>query len=196
MEYFNDWIVLDDRAGIDILDGFCRCGCGSKTRVPERTWKSVGYVKGVPLKFVARHKTDLPSAIQCDSNGCWVWQKKTSRAVGVANGYGKIAPKPWSSSGQAHRVFYERLIRKVPDNLHLDYLCRNTLCVNPWHLEPVPAAVNVQRGLLAKLNECQVREIRQRWTLGRDTLNELAEEYDVSANTIGHIVRRVTWKNI
>lgn len=34
----------------------------------------------------------------------------------------------------------------IPDDLQLDHLCRNRLCVNPSHLEPVTCRENVLRG--------------------------------------------------
>jgi len=43
----------------------------------------------------------------------------------------------------AHRWSYEFLRGEVPAELQLDHLCRNTSCVNPWHLEPVTPFVNV-----------------------------------------------------
>jgi hypothetical protein len=35
----------------------------------------------------------------------------------------------------------------IPDGLVLDHLCRNKLCVNPKHLEPVTNQENILRGL-------------------------------------------------
>lgn len=46
----------------------------------------------------------------------------------------------------AHRWSYEFLRAEIPTGLHLDHLCRNRACVNPWHLEPVTARVNTLRG--------------------------------------------------
>jgi hypothetical protein len=69
---------------------------------------------------------------------CWNW---TASAPG---GYGKfgvgtrVTQKTWS----AHRFAYESLVGSIPDGYHLDHLCRNTRCVNPDHLDPVPAQVN------------------------------------------------------
>lgn len=46
----------------------------------------------------------------------------------------------------AHRFAYRFLVGPIPEGLDLDHLCRNTLCVNPKHLEPVTKAENNYRG--------------------------------------------------
>lgn len=43
---------------------------------------------------------------------------------------------------RSHRYTYEILVHEIPAGLDLDHLCRNTLCVNPYHLEPVTKRVN------------------------------------------------------
>lgn len=53
-------------------------------------------------------------------------------------GHGKIA---------AHRWSYEYHVGPIPDGLQIDHLCRNRLCVNPDHLEPVTPQVNNSRSL-------------------------------------------------
>lgn len=77
------------------------------------------------------------------SNGCWEWTASVQRSPwGV---YGQI----WNGIRRegAHRVAYklfrgELLPGFVPDH----FLCGNTLCVNPWHLEAVPHRINTLRG--------------------------------------------------
>lgn len=72
--------------------------------------------------------------------GCWEWQANRGPL-----GHGLFAlttDRPVA----AHRYAYERLIGPIPDGLHLDHLCRNPPCVNPWHLDAVPNGVNVLRG--------------------------------------------------
>lgn len=81
---------------------------------------------------------------QCvDVAGCWVFTGYTSKG-----GYGLIhVPGSAGRMVQTHRVTYEHFVGAIPDGLEPDHLCRVRACCNPWHLEPVTHAVNVQRGL-------------------------------------------------
>jgi hypothetical protein len=74
--------------------------------------------------------------------GCWEW------TGGTKSGYGRfvIMRGKRGFPYAAHRVAYEMCIGPIPDGLTLDHLCRNTLCVNPSHLEPVTNGENVLRG--------------------------------------------------
>jgi hypothetical protein len=73
---------------------------------------------------------------------CWPWTGKPNAA-----GYGRIN-KGRRGDGVilAHRAVYEALVGLIPDDLVIDHLCRNPICVNPWHLEPVPQSINAKRG--------------------------------------------------
>lgn len=70
---------------------------------------------------------------------CWVWKGGTT-----SSGYGRWGSKP---ARQAHRVAYELTRGPIPEGLVLDHLCRNRVCVNPEHLDPVTNRVNVLRGV-------------------------------------------------
>lgn len=76
-------------------------------------------------------------------DGCWPWQGAVA-----PNGYGLVNCLNHSgrrSTAGAHRVAYELERGPIPDGLELDHLCRNSVCVNPAHLEPVTHQENVRR---------------------------------------------------
>jgi HNH endonuclease len=92
-----------------------------------RFWEKVDQQGPVPV-----HRPDL--------GPCWIW-------LGAPNegGYGTF----WHEDKKrfAHRFSYELFIAPIPDELVIDHLCRNRICVNPDHLEPVTDRVNVLRGI-------------------------------------------------
>jgi hypothetical protein len=63
-------------------------------------------------------------------NECWEWLGGTD-----TDGYGLI----WRNNAhaKAHRVAYEMSVGPIPQGYTIDHLCRNRLCVNPRHMEPV-----------------------------------------------------------
>lgn len=70
---------------------------------------------------------------------CWLWDGLLTR-----DGYGVMASDLPTQS--AHRWSYRHHVGDLPpDGYDLDHLCRNRPCVNPYHLDPVPHAVNVRR---------------------------------------------------
>jgi hypothetical protein len=78
----------------------------------------------------------------CANSGCWEWHSTLN-----GNGYGRY----WSGGAQgawlmAHRFAYEALVGPIPDGLDIDHLCRNRICVNPAHMEPVTRRENTRRG--------------------------------------------------
>lgn len=73
--------------------------------------------------------------------GCWLWRGSVGHW-----GYGQWQPSRGKNL-RAHRVAWELTNGPVPHGLVLDHLCRNKLCVNPSHLEPVTDRVNTLRGI-------------------------------------------------
>jgi hypothetical protein len=82
---------------------------------------------------------------------CWPW-------IGAreSNGYGQLQMKSNKRTRylMAHRVAYELQIGRIPDGLVIDHLCRNRVCVNASHLEPVTSLVNIQRGTRGPSANC------------------------------------------
>lgn len=78
------------------------------------------------------------------ATGCWNWLGGTNGA-----GYGRIGVTREHKVHLrmfTHRAAYEEWIGPIPEGLVLDHLCRNTICCNPAHLEPVTQEENVRRG--------------------------------------------------
>lgn len=78
---------------------------------------------------------------QVDAEGdCWLWSGNIS-----PDGYGYLSINGHNKG--AHVYAWSLLVGEIPPGYHLDHLCRNTVCVNPDHLEPVTRKVNILRGV-------------------------------------------------
>lgn len=96
------------------------------------------------LRVIARFEAKLAEG----PGGCWLWMSNKNH-----RGYGQFTVRAgWNST--AHRWSYRLHIGEVPEGLELDHLCRVRHCVNPWHLDPVPHIVNVERGEQAQRAHC------------------------------------------
>lgn len=87
-------------------------------------------------------------AIPANPLDCWEW----TAAKDKVSGYGRM--QLGGTSGYAHRVSYELSMGQIGDGLQIDHLCRNKSCVNPLHLQAVPAALNVQRAPRNQVTHC------------------------------------------
>ena len=81
--------------------------------------------------------------VQARSDGCWHWLSSVRGHVGRK--YGAFWYR--GKAVAAHRLSFEKLYGPIPEGLTLDHLCRNKLCVNPLHLEPVSVWENIRRGI-------------------------------------------------
>ena len=127
----------------------------------------------------------LAKSYVIEPNGCWRWTKGKTTV-----GYGHISIR--QVYFQAHRLMY--ILHRGPVATdHIDHLCRNRWCVNPWHLEPVSAAVNIQRGLTAKLTAERVAFIRDAHAKGHGQ-RALARMLGIDHSTISRIVNGQRWK--
>lgn len=92
-----------------------------------------------------RQERRLYSSIDT-SGDCWIWTG-TIRVGNAGEERGWFfANYKWQP---ATRALWQHLVGRIPAGLELDHLCRNTICVNPDHLEPVTTAENIRRSFSA-----------------------------------------------
>ena len=88
------------------------------------------------------------------ATGCWIW-------MGCQRGKGYGCLRVNGRMMRAHRYSYELHVGPIPAGLQIDHLCRNRLCVNPAHLEPVVNRVNVLRGVGVTAQNAKKTHCRQ-----------------------------------
>jgi len=174
----------------------CACGCEQPTLLATRTHKRDGTIAGTPQRFLKGHSTipyqrarRLAPSYRIDASGCWVWEGGKN-----SSGYGTL--RVAGVTQQVHRFYYERSVGPIPTALHLDHRCRNRLCVNPDHLEPVTKTENIRRGKVCKLNVDQVKTIKSLLQKGGITQAGIGARFGVGAATIGSIARGESWREI
>lgn len=170
------------------MTGLCACGCGQKTAIARQSRTARGWINGQPKTWVKGHAPVCrvkPVVISEVDRGfaskCWICDAPLQN-----KGYAK-------RSGLVHRKLYVQHRGEIPHGLELDHLCRQTDCVNPWHLEAVTHAVNIQRCSVAKLTAEQVLEIR---SIQGETTRAIGKRFGISGNHVSSIVRRRVWKDI
>ena len=74
---------------------------------------------------------------------CWIWTGSK-----VDNHKGLIYGQIWANGKKelVHRVSYQLFIGNIPKNLTIHHLCKNPLCVNPFHLKTMPLRENILIG--------------------------------------------------
>ena len=95
------------------------------------------------------------------SGDCWTWQAATDRY-----GYGRI----WLNGKQvfAHRFAYALAYGECANNLVIDHMCHNILCVNPSHLQLVTVQQNDENRGARKDSKSGIRGVfwntnRNKW---------------------------------
>lgn len=137
---------------------------------------------------------------------CWLWTGGASRA-----GYGVIALPMGSARVYAHRVSYIIAHGSIPAGMHVLHHCDRPRCVSPHCLfhgtdldnvrdmiskgRQVSAQVKGEACGQSKLNEMNVREIRQRYAHGERSV-VLAAAFNINRHTVNKICRRDTWAHL
>ena len=114
---------------------------------------------------------------------CIIWTGEVNN-----NGYGP------------HREVYKKHYGVLDPNLDVMHKCDVKRCINPLHLEQGTHSRNQRdardRGLTpTKLDAIMVDEIRRRYKEENITQTKLAIEYNVTRQTINHVVNHITWRN-
>lgn len=192
--------------------GYCKCGCGQRTRVATKTSSRMGHVKGQPLDYIHGHHQrvyrkpvdraadETRHAQNVDRRGpdeCWEWTGGRNKT-----GYGKFF-----IDGQtvgAHRWAYIFASGPIAEGELIRHTCDNPPCCNPRHLLPGTHEQNMQdkadrgraprggKNWTARLTASQVLEIRKRAGVG-ETHVALAKEFRVHRNTVRAAVAGETW---
>lgn len=137
------------------------------------------------------------------TDGCWLWMAGRDK-----DGYGAFRARlDGVLHTRAHRFSYHLNKGRIPFSLSICHTCDNPACVRPDHLFLGTMAENMadkmakgrhravgrgEKHPLAKLTDEQVRAI----LLDPRPDARLANEYNVSTETIAGIKRRDTWKHL
>ena len=174
----------------DYRVGYCRCGCGERTKSPSRTDVSKGRIKGVPFTWKSGHHTRIPKRYEVDpATGCWNW------LIGFnPNGYATIRIN--NHSYTVYKLLHKLLHGPLLKGLELDHKCRNRRCINPDHLEPVTHTENMRRSpKVCKLTVDKVREIKELLRVGV-THRTIAARFDVEKTAVTSISIGRSWKDV
>ena len=87
-----------------------------------------------------------------NKNGCLIWQGQIDTA-----GYPNMKFK--GKNYLVHRAYYKEIVGNIESYDTLDHICRNKLCINPKHLEPVSRSENVKRMQISKYYEKEISRL-------------------------------------
>jgi hypothetical protein len=87
---------------------------------------------------------DLGYILDGEPSKCWLWQGETDRdGYGKIKHEGKYIPPHWTLMGNVRNGY--RPPKVDGEEMEVDHLCKQRLCVRPKHLEYVTRLINMQR---------------------------------------------------
>lgn len=125
---------------------------------------------------------------------CWPYHRLDKLGYGRFNKQGPYA--------FAHRTAWIIAHGDIPAGMDVMHSCDNRSCCNVAHLSLGTHDDNMRdmavkgRSGIRKLNPDQVRDIRAAWATGGVTQVELARQYGLKPQTIGHAIHGKNWKHV
>jgi hypothetical protein len=148
----------------------------------------------MPAPSLAKRKQRFLEKTKHVENGCWEWRGRKSD-----NGYGLIIVD--KKNTRTHRVAWEYAYGAIPNGKWVLHHCDNRCCVRPDHLFLGDNAANVRdmhskgRGR-HRINPEIAYAILWRSAAGSETLQQIADAYDVGLFAVKDISRFRTWRSL
>lgn len=139
-------------------------------------------------------KERLKKHVKIDpKTSCWNWCDSST------NDYGRLRIK--RRNYKTHRLSYELYVSSIPGNLLVCHKCDNRKCINPEHLFLGTHSDNAEdmflknrhprKGKARVLDTILAEWMREDYSSGSHTMQELGLKYNVSTNTVSRVIRKV-----